>query len=104
MIVVALAALALPACSDYKDALVVNPCRSEIQVRFGQSWAPDDPAWWRGTATTIRAMTTQLVKDTFADVGPKAYAVLINTNGRQTLIHVADVGETILVSVPDSVC
>ena len=41
-IVVALAALVFPACSDSKDALVVNPCRTQIEVRFGSYETVDD--------------------------------------------------------------
>jgi hypothetical protein len=103
-IVVALAALVLPACSDYKDALVVNPCGDQIRVRFGEDEGADDPVWGRRSATMIPPMTTQVVKSAFADVGPDEYSVLVNVNGTATLIHVADVGETILVPVPGSVC
>jgi hypothetical protein len=59
-----------------------------------------------GTRTTypIRPMTTQFVDSVFADVGPDRYSVLVDVNGTSTLIHVADVGETVLVPVPDSLC
>ena len=49
-------------------------------------------------------MTTQLVKSAFADVGLDEYSVLVSVKGTRTMIRVADVGETILVSVPDSLC
>ena len=102
---VGIAALVLPACSDYKDALVVNPCRLPIVVRFGSDQTVDDPAW----ATVkfparIPPMTTRFVQSAFADVGPDEYSVLSEVNGTRSLIRVADVGETILVPVPDSVC
>lgn len=104
LIALAVATLLLPACSDYKDALVVNPCEGQIRVRFGQYEGADNPAWERRTPRTIPPMTTQLVKSVFADVGPDEYAVLVDVNGTRTLIHVADVGETILVPVPGSLC
>jgi hypothetical protein len=103
LIVVATATLLLPACSDYKDALVVNPCDEQIQVRFGGNEASED-ALARRTAYPIRPMTTQFVDSVFADVGPDQYSVLVDVNGTSTLIHVADVGETVLVPVPDSLC
>ena len=103
-IVVALAALVLPACSDSKDALVVNPCRATIEVRFGQYETVDDPFWERRTPTRIPPLTTQLVKSAFADVGPNEYSVLVDGKGTKSLIRVADVGETILVPVSGSLC
>ena len=103
-IVVALAALVLPACSDYKDALVVNPCRAPIEVRFGSDETVDDPVWKRRTPTRIPPLTTQLVKAAFADIGPDEYSVLVDVKGTKSLIRVADVGETILVPVSGSLC
>ena len=103
LIALSVATLLLPSCSDYKDALVVNPCGDEIQVRFGHETA-DDPVWGQRTATPIRPMTTQLVETAFADVGLDEYSVLVTVNGTRTVIRVSDVGETILVPVPDSLC
>jgi hypothetical protein len=104
LIALAVATLLLPACSDYKDALVVNPCGDEIQVRFGGNETTDDPVCGQRTATPIRPMTTQFVETAFADVGLDEYSVLVSVKGTRTVIRVADVGETILVSVPDSLC
>jgi len=104
LIALIVATLLLPSCSDYKDALVVNPCGDEILARFGGNETADDPIWGQRTATPIRPMTTQLVKSAFADVGLDEYSVLVSVNGTRTMIRVADVGETILVSVPDSLC
>jgi hypothetical protein len=103
-IVVALAALVLPACSDYKDALVVNPCLTPIEVRFGSDQTVNDPDWERRTPTRIPPLTTQLVKTAFADVGPDEYSVRVDVKGTKSLIRVADVGETILVPVSGSLC
>jgi len=52
----------------------------------------------------IPPLTTQLVKTTFADVGPDEYSVLVDVKGTNSLIRVADVGETILVPVSGSLC
>lgn len=104
LIVVALAALVLPACSDYKDALVVNPCRVPGEVQFGSGQTVDDPVWKRRTPTRIPPLTTQLVKSAFADVGPDEYSVLVDVKGTKSLMRVADVGETILVPVSGSIC
>jgi hypothetical protein len=104
MIALAVATLLLSACSDYKDALVVNPCGDEILVRFGGNETADDPVWRQRTATPIGPMTTQFVKSAFVDVGLDEYSVLVSINGTRTVIRVADVGETILVPVPDSLC
>jgi hypothetical protein len=49
-------------------------------------------------------MTTQFVKTAFADVGLDEYSVQVSVNGTRTVIRVADVGATILVPVPDSLC
>jgi hypothetical protein len=81
----------------------VNPCDEQIQVRFGGNEASED-ALGRRAAYPIRPMTTQFVDSVFADVGPDQYSVLVDVNGTSTLIHVADVGETVLVPVPDSLC
>jgi hypothetical protein len=102
---VGIATLVLPACSDYKDALVVNPCRVPIVVRFGSDQTLDDPVWDSVKfPSRIPPMTTRLVKSAFADVGPTEYSVLVEVNGTRSLIRVADVGETILVPVPESAC
>jgi hypothetical protein len=74
----------------------------QIQVRFGGNEAAEDALWGRRTAYPIRPMTTQFVDSVFADVGPDQYSVLVDSNGTSTLIHVADVGETVLVPVSDS--
>jgi hypothetical protein len=103
-IVVALVALVLPACSDRKDALVVNPCRAPIEVRFGSYETVDDPSWAQRTPSPVPPLTTQLVKSAFADVGPDEYSVLVDVKGTRSLIRVADVGETILVPVSGSLC
>jgi hypothetical protein len=73
-------------------------------MRFGSDQTVNDRVWERRPATRIPSLTTQVVKSAFADVGPDEYSVLVNVNGTATLIHVADVGETILVPVPGSVC
>ena len=103
-IVVALAALVFPACSDSKDALVVNPCRTQIEVRFGSYETVDDRFGEQRTPTRIPPLTTQLVKSAFADYGPDEYSVLVDVKGTKSLIRVADVGETILVPVSGSLC
>ena len=103
-IVVALVALVLPACSDRKDALVVNPCRAPIEVRFGSYETVDDPSWAQRTPSRVPPLTTQLVKSAFADVGPDEYSVLVDVKGTRSLTRVADVGETILVPVSGSLC
>jgi hypothetical protein len=82
---------------------MVNPCDDQIQVRFGGK-AAEDALWERRTAYPISPMTTQLVHSVFVDVGPDQYSVLVDVNGTSTLTHVADVGETVLVPVPDSLC
>lgn len=92
----ALAALALgaPACSNYFDALVSNPCGHAIEVAFGSG----------EEAATVEAESSRRFADVLADVGRSQTVEVLLPDGDVHEVSVPAEEDPVPVVVPARIC
>lgn len=82
---VALLAILATSCSDFRDAIVFNPCSIDAHVSFGSDHAADSSQGWH-SATAIPRERAITLKDVLADVG-EPYWARIEFDGVRPLVR-----------------
>ena len=74
-------------CEERKDALVVNPCNTEVVARLtGGATLPPNEEW--DALLTLPPLSARVVKHAFTDLEGGRYIVQVTTGGEDNLLHI----------------
>ena len=99
--------LLLSACSQFKDALVINPCDHKIEVRLSDSLKPPSNVEQWLLVGTIEPISVKRQANAFSDVGNHEDLGIaeVESEGEKRIVRVPYSPEDpVPVVIPASVC